>query len=195
MPPESRAPLKLSARNNHLLLRAVVLALLSLRGGNDEAWRASEQLHRRYLSSIDECGVPVEEAVRGASAAWYCNLAVMLMTSYRWIAVRCGRPVDGEERYLAAVAALARVADDPTILHTFRGEICFRIRHTATIRSRSTWGSCAGTIVRATTSPGSRSSSRCSRRPPCRRRSPLLGAARPTTSRGATNSSEASLKR
>lgn len=117
VPPESRDPLKLSARNNHLLLRAVVLALLSLRGGDEEAGRASERLHRRYLSSIDESGVPVEEAVRGASAAWYCNLAVMLMTSYRWIAARSGRPVDGEERYLAAVAALARVADDPAILH------------------------------------------------------------------------------
>ncbi|MDP2081315.1 MAG: alginate lyase family protein [Pseudotabrizicola sp.] len=71
-------PLKLSLRNNHLLMQAAVLLsfpeVASGRAGATE-------LTARFLAEMTDDGLFPSELCRGASALWYANMAVMLLTT------------------------------------------------------------------------------------------------------------------
>jgi hypothetical protein len=116
---DSGDPLKLSTRNNHILVKALVLGLLALRTDDATGWTRARGLYAGYLASLNEDGIPEQEAVRGASAAWYCNLAVMLLVRFQSLAV-CheGEIVaDEAERVISAVNALSRIVADPAQLY------------------------------------------------------------------------------
>lgn len=70
--------LKLSLRNNHLLMQAaVLLALPEVNEGRELA----THLTNRFMAQMTEDGMFPSELCRGASALWYANLAVMLLTT------------------------------------------------------------------------------------------------------------------
>ncbi len=110
-------PLKLSQRNNHQLFGGVILLLWS--GLVDADAHREEGLARiaRFVATIDDDGLFPSETVRGASAAWYCNLAVMMLTTAQWIG-RCQGQAPFEEEILRrAVTGLASVVAAPDRLH------------------------------------------------------------------------------
>jgi len=74
-------PLKLSRRNNHQLLKS--LCLLEIGGAVERAELFAPALNavQRYLENVNDDGIAEVEAIRGASAAWYLNTAVMMITS------------------------------------------------------------------------------------------------------------------
>lgn len=112
-------PLRLSARNNHMLMKALAAGLYGAMTGQEVEWQRALGIYRRYITAIPDDGIPRAEAVRGASAAWYLNLAVMLMTRFQAMVRHIDGYVPQEEAdtLLAGVQALVRVIDDPSILH------------------------------------------------------------------------------
>lgn len=114
-------PLKLSHRNNHVLMKALAVGLSAALSGNVDQWHRARQQYEGYLASVQDDGMLPAEAVRGASAAWYVNLAIMLITRFQTLAraVEGNVPADEREVLHRAVAALGRILDDPSILHPF----------------------------------------------------------------------------
>ncbi|WP_171060738.1 alginate lyase family protein [Poseidonocella sp. HB161398] len=117
--PDGGDPLKLSTRNNHVLMKAAALGLYGILAEEPAAWAEARAGYARYLGSLSPEGIPVHEAVRGASAGWYCNLAVMLIVRFQSMALRHeGSLPEAEAARLAlAVGALGRIAGQPELLH------------------------------------------------------------------------------
>ena len=121
-PAERQDPLKLSERNNHLAMSALLALAWGKLTENSAYLAAAEEAVVRYASSIDANGVPVYEASRGASAAWYVNLCIMLLTTYCWLA---GSGASGKvdpsvtSALKRAVPFLNLAIQRPTILHGY----------------------------------------------------------------------------
>ncbi len=79
--PASDDPMKLSSRNNHLLMQAAMLCVWPEVKGAD---KTIAELVERYLTDRLPNGLFPAELSRGASALWYSNLAVMLLTAIEW---------------------------------------------------------------------------------------------------------------
>lgn len=119
-PPADRAD-RLSLRNNHALQRGLVLAAWGAFAADAEAFDYGLAAYRATLPTIGADGHLANEALRGASAAWYSNLAVMLMTTIAHIAAvqgvdlvretAAGRGLDD------AVGFLIAAIDTPALLH------------------------------------------------------------------------------
>jgi hypothetical protein len=80
--------LKLSLRNNHLLVQAATLLVWpEAPRGRD----CAEGLTDRYLAEMTGDGLFPAELCRGASCLWYSNMAAMLLTAIAKISARDGR--------------------------------------------------------------------------------------------------------
>ena len=82
---------ELSARNNHRLLAEIVAMMWGELTGDTGAKERGLAAFRAALAGMDADGCLPNEAVRGASAAWYTNLAVMLMVSTAHLARQGGQ--------------------------------------------------------------------------------------------------------
>jgi hypothetical protein len=93
--------LKLSQRNNHLLLQAATLLVWpEAPDGRGHA----EELAHRYLAEMTADGLFPAELCRGASCLWYSNLAVMLLTAIASISARDGcRSIVKDEHLAKAI--------------------------------------------------------------------------------------------
>ncbi len=80
--------LKLSLRNNHLLVQA---AMLLVWPEAPQARACAEDLTARYLAEMTADGLFPAELCRGASCLWYSNMAAMLLTAIAKISARDGR--------------------------------------------------------------------------------------------------------
>jgi hypothetical protein len=81
-------PLKLSRRNNHLLVQAATLLVWS---EAEKGREVAQVLCDRYLSEMTDDGMFPAELCRGASSLWYANMAVMLLTALAKISGRGGQ--------------------------------------------------------------------------------------------------------
>lgn len=116
-PEPDPSPLTLSARNNHLALRALALIVAAQVCDVPAHFIQGQALLDRYLSGMDARGLFEAEAVRGASALWYCNLAVMLLCAAAWIGRCSGLVLVPPDRLEQAVSGLAGVIADPARIH------------------------------------------------------------------------------
>ncbi|MBH0237516.1 alginate lyase family protein [Methylobrevis albus] len=120
LPPAGPAD-PLSRRNNHSLQRGLVLAAWGAFTGDAAAFELGLGAYRATLPTIGADGHLANEALRGASAAWYSNLAVMLMTTIAHIAAVQG--VDLVRETVAgrgldeAVGFVLAAIDNPALLH------------------------------------------------------------------------------
>jgi hypothetical protein len=106
--------LKLSLRNNHLLLQAATLLVWpEARNGRRDA----ETLCERYLAEMTDDGLFPAELCRGASCLWYSNMAAMLLTAIAKISAR------NEGRQIVTNEQLARAIDGFALALGFPPEV------------------------------------------------------------------------
>jgi hypothetical protein len=118
--PDNQKAGELSSRNNHALLAAAVNLVWAGITGEVGPRERGLQAFRAALAGMEENGCLPNEAVRGASAAWYTNLAIMLMVSIAHAAARpgvnlfeekvCGHSLDH------AIGFLLAAIDEPDLL-------------------------------------------------------------------------------
>ncbi len=114
LPPEpGDDPLRLSLRNNHLLLQAACLLAWPEMAGAREA---ASLLTHRYLTGMDDAGRFPSELCRGASALWYSNLAVMLLTSIAFADQENAAPMVTPDTLARAIHGLADALRDPALI-------------------------------------------------------------------------------
>ena len=118
-------PLQLSARNNHRVMHALTLLALGAESGNAKAIARADDLITAYLTRLDEGGLPEPEAVRGASAAWYINTVLLMLTAYAHLAPPNGglagstTPQRLWDEIARIAVALDRAVADPATLHRY----------------------------------------------------------------------------
>ncbi|MBJ3777351.1 alginate lyase family protein [Acuticoccus mangrovi] len=116
-PERASDPLRLSSRNNHLLMRAAALALWANIDGDAGMMDLARAHIDRFVGQIDADGFFPSEIVRGASALAYSNLAVMLLVTLTRIGAIAGEALVDRAVLERAIAALAAGVEDPTIVH------------------------------------------------------------------------------
>lgn len=110
---------KLSRRNNHVLMKALTRACWGRLADRSELAAQAAAARATYQAKILDSGCFEAEVVRGASAAWYTNLAVMMLTTMSWIERCSGAPGDNPDHdaeiLARAVAFLDRSIEQPEL--------------------------------------------------------------------------------